>query len=180
MFWFKRKIFAGLLLTGIALFCLPACKPNIQKGDFFDLKGFITKDAARLDTLNPAVEKTVYHNGVTETKAVHISDWKSELGMFIDADINKPSWKSSYEVNSEDSLLVYRAKDKELLVQHLDIKHAGQKVLWILVYTKVSNMLYNTTQKLTYYPDSLYAIEMVQHVRLNKTNVYKIQGKILK
>lgn len=173
----------ALFILGFALLAfMPACKPRIENNGAFDLKGYITKDAGRLKKLNHAVIKTVFHNGVTETKTVHIDNWAQELGLFIDADINKPTWKSNYDVTAEDSLLVYRAKnkDKDLKVRYLLINHTKQKVKWILIYTKAENMLYKTTQKLTYYPDSLYSIEMVQHVRSMGTNVYKVQGLIKK
>ena len=168
-------------MYGIVLIaCLPACKPQIANNGAFDLKGYITKDAARLKKLNKPVVKTVVHNGVTETKTVHIDNWEQELGLFISADINKPTWRSNYDVTAEDSLLVYRAKDKDkdLKVRYLLINRTKQKVRWILIYTKVDNALYKTTQKLVYYPDSLYSIEMQQHVKLMGTNVYKVQGVI--
>jgi hypothetical protein len=182
MYWFKssHKSKVLLMLSFVLLALLPACKPHIENNGAFDLSGYIKKDAARLKKLNRPVIKTVYNNGITETKAVHIDNWEQELGLFIEADINKPTWRSNYDVTAEDSLLVYRAKnkDKDLKVRYLLINRNKQKVKWILIYTKVDNMLYKTTQKLTYFPDSLYSIEMVQHVRLRGTNVYKVQGVI--
>lgn len=159
---------------------LSGCRPDIKNNGAFDLSGYLKKDAALLKKLNKPVTKTVYHNGTSETKTVHISDWEQELGLFIDADINKPTWRSNYDVTAEDSLLVYRAKDKDkdLKVRYLLINRSKQKVRWILIYTKTENMLYKTNQKLTYFPDSLYSIEIVQHVKLNGTNVYKVQGVI--
>ncbi|HZY36250.1 MAG TPA: hypothetical protein VFE53_06355 [Mucilaginibacter sp.] len=183
MSWYKysSKNAAGLILGFVLLVCTPACKPHIENNGAFDLSGFIKKDAARLKKLNRPVVKTVYHNGVTETKTVHIDNWEQELGLFIDADINKPTWKSSYYVTSEDSLLVYRAKETDLKVRYLLINHDKQKVKWILIYTKTpKNHLYLTTQKLVYFPDSLYSIDMRQDVRFMKTNYYSVKGVISK
>jgi hypothetical protein len=169
------------LIGGFALLMvLPACKPEISNNGAFDLRGLLTKDAAKLNKLNPAVIKTVTHNGVAETKTVHISDWAQELGLFIDADINKPSWKSNYKVNDEDSLLVYHAKDPDQKVQLLIIKRSKQKIRWILIYIRTKNKLYYSAQKLSYFPDSLYRIDMEQRVRVIGTNNYTIQGIILR
>ena len=182
MYWFKPGLNHTAILTlGFTLLaCMPACKPQIKNNGAFDLSGFIKKDAARLKKLNKPVTKTVSHNGITETKIVHVDNWEQELGLFIDADINKPTWKSNYDVTAEDSLLVYRAKDKDkdLKVRYLLINRNGQKVRWILIYTKTENILYKTTQKLVYFPDSVYSIDMVQHVKTMGTNVYKVRGVI--
>jgi len=155
---------------------LPSCKPEVKTNGGFDLTGYLKNDAVRLNKLNRPVVKFVSHNGVAETKTVHIKDWTAELGLFIDADINKPAFKNSYQVIIEDSLWVYKAKDKDLKVRELIIKRARQKIQYILIYNKVTNFLYKTTQKLTYFPDSVYRIETVQHVKLLGTNNYIIQG----
>lgn len=128
--------------------------------------------------MNPTVNKTVVHNNVSETKAVKVADWKQELGLFADADINKPAWKDSYTVIDEDGQLIYRAKDSLMNVHEVLIKRAAQKVIWILIYTRARNKLYQTNTKLTYYPDSVYMISMDQHVRLLGTNNYSITGVI--
>ncbi|WP_295672104.1 hypothetical protein [uncultured Mucilaginibacter sp.] len=178
MFWYKTKLKTAIVLIGgIALSAtLPACKPEIKNNGGFDLTGYLKKDAAKLKKLNRPVDKTVTHNGVTETKTLHIADWNSELGLFIDADINKPAFKNSYQVIDEDSLLVYKAKEKDLKVRELIIKRTGGGIRYVLIYNKVENLLYKTTQKLTYFPDSVYRIETVQHVKLLGTNTYFIQG----
>ncbi|BAU53166.1 hypothetical protein [Mucilaginibacter gotjawali] len=178
MFWYKTKLKTAIVfIGGIALSALvPACRPGIKNNGGFDLTGYLKKDAAMLNKLNRPVDKTVTHNGVTETKTVHIADWSSELGLFIDADINKPAFKNSYQVIDEDGLLVYKAKEKDLKVRELIIKRTGGGIRYVLIYNKVENPLYKTTQKLTYFPDSVYRIETVQHVKLLGTNTYFIQG----
>src|SRR3984885_7484653 len=137
MYWFKSgpgKIV--LLILGFALLAgLPACKPHIQNNGAFDLSGYMKRDAARLQKLNKPVIKTVYHNGTTETKTVHIANWEQELGLFIDADINKPTWKSNYDVIAEDSLLRYTAKDSSVKVREILITRNKQQIRWILIFT---------------------------------------------
>ncbi len=167
-------------MLGLALLvCLPACKPHIENNGAFDLSGYIKKEAARLKKANRPVVKTVYHNGITETKTVHIANWEQELGLFIDADINKPTWRNNYNVTDEDSLLAYRAKDSTLKVSEILINRTKQKIRWILIYTKTpKNYLYTTTQKLVYYPDSLYYISTRQDVRFMGRNYYRVTGVI--
>jgi len=182
MCWFKRWPGGAMVMIWAIVLSvlLPACKPEIKNNGAFDLKGYLTKDTARLNRQKPAVFKTVTHNGTTESKTVKIDDWGRELGLFIDADINKTAWKNSYSAIDEDGLLVYKAKDKDLKVRELIIKRDKQKVIYILIYNKIENLLYKTTQKLTYFPDSVYMIETNQHVKLMGNNFYRIKGVISK
>jgi hypothetical protein len=162
--------------------CCAACKPDIKANGvgltYFDLKGFFTKDTLYLNHLNKPVVKTVSHNGATESKKVKVTDWGRELGLFIDADINKPAWKNSYNVTANDTFLIYRAKYPELKMREMLIKKDKDKVKWILIFNLTKNILYTSSEKLTYYPDSLYLIEKSQHVKLMGNNNYRIQGTI--
>ena len=85
-----------LLLIANLYSCRPDNRQSGAKLVYFDLKEFFRADSARLTRLNPAVNKTVTHNGVTETKVVHIGNWNQELNLFIQSDINRPAWKNSY------------------------------------------------------------------------------------
>ena len=183
MYWcrpmFKRT---AALLSDVAIAtCWPACKPDVKESGaslkYFDINGYFTKDIARLNNLNKPVFKTVTHNGVSESKTVHINDWSRELDLFIQSDINRPAWKNSYKVITEDNFLIYRAKYPELKMHEMIIKEDKGKVKWILIYNKTpKNILYQTTEKLSYFPDSLYMIEKVQKVRLIGSNYYKVEG----
>ena len=128
--------------------------------------------------MNRAVLKTVTHNGLTESKKVHIGNWNRELDLFIGSDINRPAWKNSYEVSNADNITLYRAKSPELTTREIIIKKENQRVKWILIFTGARNILYQTIGKLTYYPDSLYAISKFQKVRFIGNNSYKVQGVI--
>jgi len=193
MYWFKLKHPGAIGL--VCVFALPvlfsACKPEIKNNGAFNLKEYFAGEIAILKKQNLHVFKTVTHdaitktkavnhNAVTESKTVHIADWAQELSLFTDADINKPAWKNSYKVIDEGGLLIYRAKEKDLKVRELIIKRDKQKVDYILIYNKTDNLLYTTTQKLTYFPDSLYQIETMQHVKLMGSNFYRITGVIKK
>jgi hypothetical protein len=175
MYWCKKR---SLVITAFSLLVvfLAACKPDTKETNFFDLKGYFTKEAARLQKQNKPVFKTVEHNGVVESKKVNIVDWNAELILFKESDINKPAWSSSYDVTSDSSITIYKAKDADLRTKELIIKRANGKVKWILVYNHVKNMLYETHEKLSYFPDSLYLIEKMQAVRILGINRYRVKG----
>lgn len=183
MYWCNRvKSFAVIALTGSIMASGLACRPGASETGtalkYFDIKGYFTADTTRLKKLNKLVVKTVTHNGVTESKKVKINNWGQELDMFIGTDINRPAWKNSYTVFNGDNTLIYKAKDEDLKVREIMIKMDKQKVKWMLIFTRTKNILYKTTEKLSYYPDSLYLIEKDQQVKLMGNNHYRIQGVI--
>jgi len=175
MYWFKK---AGLIFACITL--LTTCKPDVKETGaalkYFDLQGYFTREATRLNKMNRAVLKTVTHNGDSESKKVHIGNWSRELDLFIGSDINRPAWKNSYDVSNADNILLYRAKFPELTTREIIIKKENQRIKWILIFNGTKNKLYQTIEKLTYYPDSLYAISKFQKVLFMGNNNYKIQG----
>lgn len=182
MYWYKTTKWTSFaLLSGIIL-CCSACKPDIKETGatlkYFDLKGFFEADIAHLKKLKPTVSKTVMHNGASENKKVKIDNWSQELNLFMDADINKPAWQNSYSITADSSFIIYQSKDPALKMLEMVIMRDKQKVKWILIYNHTTNMLYTTTEKLTYYPDSVYLIEKQQHVRLRGNNFYRIEGVI--
>lgn len=185
MYWCKVKLKSVAVLSCGIMFaaCLPSCKPDIKETGaalkYFDINGYFTKDIARLNKLNKPVLKTVTHNTVSESKTVHINNWELELSLFKDDDINRPAWKNSYTVIDEDSMLIYRAKYPDLKMREMLIKKDKGKIKWILIYNKTpKNILYQTTEKLSYFPDSLYVIDKIQRVRLMGSNFYEIKGAI--
>ncbi len=184
MYWCKSKAFANLILIGSVslITCLQACRPDVKETGpslkYFDLKGFFKQDSLRLVKKGNIVFKTITHNGITESKKVSINNWGRELDLFTGSDINKPAWRNSYVIVDNDDILIYKAKYPELKMREMVIKKEKKTVKWILIFNRTKNILYQTNEKLSYFPDSLYLIEKDQHVRLMGVNVYKIEGVI--
>ncbi len=157
-----------------------SCKPDIRENvgpiKYFDLKGYFRADSARLNLKHPLVTKTVKHNGDMQTKKLYISNWGRELEPFINSDINKPAWRGSYAIKTGKGLIIYKAATPDLKTQEIVIKQAGGKVKWILVRNHTKNLLYENTEELSYFPDSLYRIIKSQHVRLMGKNIYSVKG----
>jgi hypothetical protein len=158
---------------------MAACKKDGPAKDtmaFFDIKGYFRTDSIRLSKLNPLVNKTVVHNQAAETQKVNITNWGTELSLFSESDINKPAWKTSYDIDTSEDLLIYTANDPALKTRKIIIKKDGEKVKWILIFNHTKNILYENIEKLSYFPDSLYEIQKKQRVRILGTDTYKISG----
>ena len=178
MYWYKRYLLlisSFILLLGIAS-CKRDSNAAADSKAFFDIKGYFEADSARLTKGNPLITKTVTHNQIPETQKVHIPNWGTELSLFIGSDINKPAWRNSYDVNSTDNITIYAAKDPALKTQRVVIKNENGKLKWIMIVNHAKNILYENTEKLSYFPDSLYLIQKKQRVRLLGTDTYQISG----
>lgn len=180
----KGQNAVALIFVIMLLSILSSCKPdNVQDGakpQYYDIAGYFKAEIAKQRKLNHPVLKTVVHNGVTETKKVHIDDWALELSLFIQSDINKPAWRDSYSVQSgNDGSLVYTATDPNLKTREIVITRSkNNNIKWLMIYNASKNMLYQTSETLTYRPDSIYTIKKTQHVRFLGTNKYFIKGVI--
>lgn len=167
-----------LCLSGLA-----ACRPDVHVSTgnkrYFDLKAFINADSSRLSKAQATVIKTVTHNNsAAQTKHLVVKNWGQELALFTASDINKPAWRDSYGIIKQGDSVVYTALLPELFTRRISIQSANGKVRKIAISNATKNLLYKTTENLTYYPDSLYFIDKLQQVKLMGSNRYLITGKI--
>ncbi|MFB9845224.1 hypothetical protein [Mucilaginibacter ginsenosidivorans] len=183
MYWFKKCFIIACAL--FALLLVQSCKSDARAGNdtekFFDLKKYFANESLRLAKSDPLITKTAIHNKNRETKKLRIADWATELSLFSESDINKPAWKASYKVINADGILSFTAKDPGLKTQDIVIKRQGDKIKWILIVnhtksTVLGKVLYETTEKLSYIPDSIYQIQKRQFVRTLGFNFYSIKG----
>jgi hypothetical protein len=121
---FKRLLLILLLLIGVLV---TACQnEEDQKKDekfYFDLKSFIENQIVYLNDKKPVVTKTVELGGKKVSHKSKDIDWKKELELFVQADLNKPSYRLSYIVQRKDSATYeYTLKPNvELPVRYLKI-----------------------------------------------------------
>ena len=163
-----------------AILILSSCSQSESSQDtmaYADLKGFFETEIARLEKMNPEVYKTVARNKASETRSVGDINWKTELSLFSESDINKPAWKNSYKVLNQSGKTIYLASDSSLRTREISIDKDGDgKISKIKILNYTQNMLYTSTEQLTYIPDSLYQISKQQHVLLIGNNRYYIKG----
>ncbi|MBL4649679.1 MAG: hypothetical protein JKY03_08110 [Aureispira sp.] len=104
--------------------------------------------------------------------------------MFSESDLNKPSWKDKYLLDSTDrgnglTLLHYKAIDENLSIRVLDIELKGEAVHSILIVKKISNQVYESQQHLIYIPRKSYSIKKSQDVSLFDKDDYTIEAKYI-
>ncbi|MFD0940685.1 hypothetical protein [Pedobacter boryungensis] len=150
---------------------------KIATKSYFDLESYFKQEATRLTKANQPISKTVLVNGNAEAKSLLINNWENELSSFIEADINKASWRSSFEVKKTESLTTYTSNSKKIPVKKLEINYKDNKVMAIKILVTNTNDLYTSQDSLSYYPDSLYQIKKTQHIKLMDEKRYQITGK---
>ncbi|GGE70846.1 hypothetical protein EV200_11244 [Pedobacter psychrotolerans] len=141
---------------------------------YFDLKGYFGKEILRLKKAKTKVNKTVSINGIEENKTSLINDWDKELAIFVNADINKNSWKGSFEVNKKVDVDTYTTNNKKIPIKKISVTHRFSQVSKVEIIINNKNILFQSRDTLIYVPDQLYQIKKQQKIRFLDTKNYSI------
>lgn len=165
----------------IVFLVLSACSEPKKKEtrSYEDLKGFFEAEALRLAKADPEIKKTVARNDNSETRVMRDIDWKVELSLFAESDINKPAWKDSYKVINQTGKTVYIASDPDLRTREISVsKNILGQIVKVRIVNQTKNLLYSSEEQLLYIPDSLYQISKQQDVAVIGESRYFINGKL--
>ena len=154
----KFSLFRSLvcLFAGI-IFLLTSCdSPQERQSkvkNYYDLKGFIETQISMLNQEKPEVTKMMKVSDKQETRSSKDVDWKKELELFSQADINKPAYSKSYEIEKPDSAtVIYTLKKEETLpVRYVKIildKKSGNPIS-IQALLRAENKLYQSEKNIS-------------------------------
>lgn len=139
-----RYIFAVFL--GLVACSNPA--REAPSGTYYDLKSYIEQQISQLQKQQPTVAKQAGFGKEKEQYSTNNIDWSSELDLFLQADINKQAYQSSYQKNRPDSLTYeYTLKPGEnLSVQFLRIEldSASRQPRLVKAKLRTKNSLYES------------------------------------
>lgn len=171
-------ILNSLFLINVS--CSEKKKTENRENKFFNLKKYFEKESQRLDKQKPKITKFAKLNDLIDTLKTKEINWKSELEIFANADINKPAWQDSYKIDTikkENNILKisYLAKNEELAVKEILLKKQANKIAEIKIKTKNQNILFENQQELIYFPDSLIIIKGSQDLIFSSPNDFKIR-----
>ncbi|MFK8164575.1 MAG: hypothetical protein AB8H12_19170 [Lewinella sp.] len=164
------------LLSMLAIWlCLAACAPESTSGTidtapFFDLSGYITSEAERLQAIGMKVEKTITLNGTTETKQLDDINFGNDLRLFREADINRPAWIEKYATDQQTLsgshlITIYTALDSNLIVRRLMIEEDVGATTKIEIDRKTGTVLSDGQHLLIYEPAKGYSVTTKQENR---------------
>ncbi|RZL50307.1 MAG: hypothetical protein EOP00_05015 [Pedobacter sp.] len=142
-----------------------------------DLESYFKAEANRLAKANLTIDKTVTINDQTEEKKVKIANWEQEFSSFIDADINKASWRGAFKLTKNGNVETYISDSKRIPVKKVIVNYQNELIKSVKVFIVNTNDLYVSKDSLTYYPDSLYEIKKTQQIKLMDGKQYHVTGK---
>jgi hypothetical protein len=179
----KKLVYVLSLMIGVSACQSESAEMKIKK--YYDLKGLVERQIEALKSEKPKVQKDILVNEVAENQTVDSLDWSKELEFFVQADLNKPAFVSSYRIDSSSMGVKYFLKETEKLpVKFLEINRMGEDGVEIRALVSNSNYLYDTERnlKLSLKQGQLidYQIDGFQKVVFGKKKMFKITGKILR
>lgn len=123
-----------------------------ERKTFFDVKGFIEGKITELDSEKPLVSKNMVIGEEHSQLSSKDIDWKKELELFVQADINKPAYRQSYEVSRPDSMTYqYTVKPGTYLPVHylkIILNQPSGIPVRIEALLKAENKLYKSEKKI--------------------------------
>ncbi len=177
----RKFLFICLILIG----CTESSTENTPKY-YYDLAGFINQQISQLTKNQPIIQKNLLIGEKTEIMQTKDIDWKKELELFLQADLNKQSYQLSYTQDSTQSTVVYHLKKGEKLpVKTLKIEFDEEKSpKHIEALMQVENYLYKSEKTLLMDLDKQrlknYQIEGWQELFIGKKKGFKVVGVIEK
>jgi hypothetical protein len=181
-------------LFALFSFCFIACQSPSEDTtikNYFDVKGFMSQQISALNIRKPLVNKQMNVNGEQEQKSTTEIDWAKELDLFIQSDLNKPAFQSSYETTQPDAYtFVYKLKSSEKLpVKSLTIRidEKYKQPAHIEAVISEHNTLYHSEKRLTLHCKMRvegvwlvdnYQIAGSQHLSLTDKKTFAVKGTI--
>ena len=180
----KRRNLFCLLSSTLLFFSCENNKPPTQTASYFDLKSYFEKQAKELSRNNLKLKKSVSKDNETEEKLFDKPDWKEELKPFSECDINKPSWKNSFRIDSTEDLgiqcISYSAKDSSLKIKSINFCFEHDSLTFIRIEKHTDNMYYDNYTVLNYFPQKAYSIKSSQKINFTKETSITINGIFLR
>ena len=178
---FMKKL--SILLSLLIISC--SQEATIQQKKYFDLADFINKKTTQLIDNQPVTQKNISVDDKTETIETSKIDWKKELELFAQADLNKQAYQASYDAKESPNLLFYTLKNGEdLPVKSLKIEldSLSKTPKNIEATLRTKNYLYESEKHLqmTLADGKLknYLIEGSQELFLGSKKRFRIAGHI--
>ncbi len=149
----RRLLFVGFCFLLALTSCQNPAENNTEPNAYYDVKGFVQTQIQLLSQQQPTIEKMMVVGQDVEKRTTKEVNWKKELELFLQADINKPAFRLSYAIQHPDSLTYeYTLQTEEdLPVRFLKVvldKNSGKPAL---IEAKISseNKLYESEKNLS-------------------------------
>src|SRR5690606_21109481 len=89
--------------AGLSFLSLGACtnvEERAERPAFFDLVSYVDMEQQRLSAEYPLLVRESFFNGSVSQDSLERPDFSEDLRIFRRSDINRPSWRDQYSVDS--------------------------------------------------------------------------------
>ncbi len=136
---------------------------------YFDLAKLVQADIEHNTRNACKEEKQIVVNGKAESRKTDSADWKKELQILLDCDINKPSWKGKFirreDKRSDGTLIcqVFTATSDKLPVRRMYIQYNNDnEIANVTIDKKIRSFLFSNEQQIVYQPEKSFKINATQ------------------
>ncbi|MCS6821655.1 MAG: hypothetical protein NZ551_07285 [Microscillaceae bacterium] len=185
-------VFAYLLIACEAI--LPKAVENRDHKPFFDVETFIKTQIELLNEYKPKIAKKLKINDMYDSITTRKVNWNKELAIFLQADINKPAWKNSFnkqeQKNNWGTQITYQATEKQVPVQKLTIlvDTPRQNIISLEAILLKDNYFYVSEKKISFKSKKFaqnrymlveYAMSGYQRISFFGKETYSFQAVII-
>ena len=193
MYYLKIRNYTFLLLlfgcilysTGCASDSATSTKAETPKV-FFDIDGYFDAEINALNNSALKLKKDAKIDDKNETQTIEKPNWDTELKLFKDSDINKTAWIDKYKTEKNSNSIVYTTADSSLTTKRIQIDYKStvtdnfDDIASILIINNTENVLYSSSEFLTYTPKSSISIIRNQRIKTGDNKMVEIKGMIVK
>ncbi|EAZ81702.1 hypothetical protein [Algoriphagus machipongonensis] len=181
---FKISLLLGFLVLGLF-----SCSGNQQGSEeletlpYFDLKGQMEQSLEGLEAAQVTKVSRINGEEITEEVKLSPEQWREELAVFFEADINKSSLVSAYDTQVKNEYLIHELyPDAKGYVKNITVSIINDEVHFITIKMSKENTFYSSVTNAEVYFNNVtkkidhYAIETTQKIWFLKPNNIKIRG----
>lgn len=178
--------------------CIPADVKGTAQTQFFDLKGFLDMQIAKLEAKQTAKEITITKKtsleGQENEQLLKKLNWKDEFAFFYSSNINTPQLRDRYQLQKTPQRWTFKTEEEHLIVKEMQISFENEnstsvldsisfaKVKEILILQRDKNSIYENQRKLLLKVKNgileSYSITGSEEVILNGKQAFLVEGII--
>jgi len=172
----QRLIWAFLLIVLWGCSNSDSASTDTEADRFFDVEGYFQEEVDRLQREQPNIDKEVSLNEEQESIQPDTLNFKKELSVFLNSDINKVSWIESYSADTtrrDDGSIattVYEAQAEKLRTRLVEVSYDADAPQRVRIINRTENAVLDARQELIYEPDTGFEIQQTQQIRFMKPN----------
>ena len=152
---------------------------------YYDLPSFMSKQVENLQSKGQWVRKHVTKDGHSHIIEHGDVDWKEELDLFIESDINRPAWRGEFKVDTIDLereyVITYKTSNEQIPVKNVvvTIDKDTRQCLKLTVDRRTKNFLYTSDQSLYFTTGEGYMMKGKLSVSLLFDSEYSIDSEFI-